>query len=85
VTVAVPWTHMKRELSFRFWIESGLAFVLLIATVLWRDWIEIVFGVDPDAGSGALEWTIVVGTAVLTVLFFTLARNEWRRTAARAV
>jgi hypothetical protein len=28
----------------------------LLLTLLWRDWIELVFRVDPDAGNGALEW-----------------------------
>jgi hypothetical protein len=74
---------MKQELRPVFWIEAGLSLlsaVLLVATLLWKDWIEIVFRVDPDAGSGALEWAIVAVTLVGTVLFFVLARSEWRRT-----
>jgi hypothetical protein len=47
--------------------------------VFWKDWIEIVFHVDPDAGSGALEWGIVLLTLVLSVAFLFLARAEWRR------
>jgi hypothetical protein len=58
--------------------------ILLIATVFWKDWIEIVFGVDPDAGSGALEWTIVGITLCLTVSFVMLARAEWRRASLAA-
>jgi hypothetical protein len=40
--------------SARVWIESGLAClaaVLAATTLLFRDWIEIVFRVDPDRGS----------------------------------
>ena len=46
----------------RFWIEAGLgtaSFVLLVLTLIWHDWIEIVFGVDPDQRSGFAEWLIV--------------------------
>ncbi len=47
----------------RCWTEIafGAGCVALLAlTVAWPDWIEGVFGVDPDAGSGALEWGLVV-------------------------
>src|SRR5438094_9632 len=40
----------------RFWIELALALAsaaLLVVTLLWNEWIELVFHVDPDAGSGA--------------------------------
>ncbi|WP_246102326.1 ABC transporter permease [Streptomyces piniterrae] len=56
---------------------SGLLFLV---TLIWHDWIELIFGVEPDAGSGALEWLIVAVTALVTVLCALGARMEWRRT-----
>ncbi|WP_243769035.1 ABC transporter permease [Streptomyces cyanogenus] len=53
--------------------------ILFIVTLVWRDWIERVFGVEPDQGSGALEWAIVAVTLCATVVFSLLARSEWRR------
>ncbi|MFD8411633.1 ABC transporter permease [Streptomyces sp. HUAS TT3] len=66
----------------RFWAEvvlGGLAALLFLATLIRRDWIELLFGVEPDAGSGALEWLIVGVTALVTVLCAVGARTEWRR------
>ena len=77
---------MKHQLRPLFWIEALLAIgnaVLLVMTVLWKDWIEIVFNVDPDAGSGALEWAIVAVTLLLTIAFVVLARGEWRRVSTQ--
>jgi hypothetical protein len=41
-------------------------------------WLELLFGVDPDHGSGAVESAVVIiallGSATLTLL----ARYEWR-------
>lgn len=77
---------MKQQLRPLFWIEALLALgnaILLVMTVLWKDWIEIVFDVDPDAGSGALEWAIVAITLLLTIAFLALARSEWRRSTLR--
>jgi hypothetical protein len=66
----------------RFWVEStlaALAFGLGVVTLIWRDWIEMVFGVDPDRDSGVVEWAIV-GTLLATALVSALlARTEWRK------
>lgn len=65
----------------RFWVESALAAaaaLLAAVTAVWADWIELVFGADPDGGSGALEWLIVALAAALAVGFAALARAEWR-------
>ncbi len=68
----------------KFWLESGLAAasgVLCIVTLIRADWIEAVLHVDPDQGSGALEWLIVAGLLALALVSGGLARREHRRTA----
>jgi hypothetical protein len=78
---------MKRRLGPAFWIESVLASstaFLTILTLVWRDWIEAVFGFDPDRHNGSLEWTLVVACGLVTVLFSALARREWRRAPLKA-
>ena len=69
----------------RFAIECALALVsivLLLATLVSREWIEIVFGVDPDRGSGALEWLLVACFVATTTVFALLARVDRRRLQA---
>jgi hypothetical protein len=66
----------------RFWIEAGsagMSALALVLTVVWPDWIELVFGIDPDHHSGSAEWLIVAVCALFTVTFSVLARLEWRR------
>jgi undecaprenyl pyrophosphate phosphatase UppP len=72
-------THILRR---RFWIETFLASatgVVAIVTFLWHDWIEVVFGTDPDKGSGSTEWLVVVVLMIVTVTLGIAARLEWRR------
>jgi hypothetical protein len=76
---------MQQRAGVRFWVESGLAVItaaLFVLTLVSQEWIEEIFGVDPDEGSGALEWAIVAALAVATVAFTLLARAEWKRRAA---
>ena len=73
---------MNRHFKGRFWLEvAGLSVssVLLIATLMWPSWIETVFGVDPDNGSGLLEWLIVVSSLIVSACTAALARREWRK------
>ena len=76
---------MRNALRRRFWLETGMAIItsiLFVITVVQRDWIEAVFGVDPDSRSGALEWLIVGALLLVTLTLFTLASYEWRRARA---
>lgn len=74
--------HHDGGLRPRFWAEvalGGLSGLLLLVTLVRRDWIEVLLGVDPDAGSGALEWLVVAGTALVAALCALGAGFEWRR------
>jgi hypothetical protein len=55
---------------------------LFAVTLLWHDWIEIVFRVDPDHGNGWLEWLVVVAAFGLMVVFSIGTCQEWRRSAS---
>jgi hypothetical protein len=61
---------------------STAAFALL--TLLWRDWIEIVFRFSPDRHSGSVEWAIVAGATAMCVASLIAATVEWRRAGAVA-
>lgn len=69
----------------RFRIEFTLAIVsafLFVLTLVTREWIEIAFGVEPDGGSGVLEWAITFAFLLAAVSLFALARRDQRRALA---
>lgn len=59
-----------------------LTAVLCAVTLISHDWIEAVFGVDPDHGNGWLEWLIVALLALTAVGCGALARADRRRLRA---
>lgn len=78
---------MKNGLRGRFWLEAGLGLITAVSflvTLVQRDWIEALFGIDPDQHNGSLEWLIVGGLLALTVMFVSLATYEWRRASVSA-
>jgi len=65
----------------RFRLEAGLAVLsalLFVVTVAWPEWIEAIFGVDPDHGDGSLEWLILSVTALCAIGAALRARADWR-------
>jgi len=73
---------MPSGLRLRFWLESVLGSItgiLAIVTLFWHDWIETVFGADPDKGNGSAEWLVVAVLLLVTVTLAVGARVEWRR------
>jgi hypothetical protein len=75
----------SNALRSRFYVElilAAAALIVALVTLVWNDWIEIVFKVDPDAGNGSLEKAIVVALIAAAILAAWLARTEWRRAAA---
>ena len=78
---------MRSNFRPLFWIEIGLAAItglLALITPIFPDWIEFVSGWDPDQHNGSVEWMIVVGLFVVTIVMVVLAAIEWRRTTATA-
>jgi hypothetical protein len=72
---------------FRFWVECGLAVlstVLAVSSMIWPNWIELVFDADPDGGDGSFEWGIVLAFVLAALVFAIIARFEFGRLAARA-
>jgi hypothetical protein len=49
-------------------VLAGIFVLLAIVTAVNPQWIETVFGIDPDRGSGALEWIIVALFGVLALV-----------------
>ena len=73
---------MSKRLRPIFWPESVLACiagVLALLTAVWPDWIERVWGLDPDGHSGSVEWIAAAGCALAAVLLGGFATREWRR------
>lgn len=70
---------MVKAMRSRFWLETGMGTItgiLFVITLMWRDWIEIVFGVTPDSGNGWLELLIFGILSVVTITLFVLASYE---------
>ena len=74
---------MEKVLRRRFWLEAGVAIatgIMFVITLAWHDWIEIIFNVDPDEGSGLVEWSIVGALLIVTITLCILSYYEWQRT-----
>jgi hypothetical protein len=74
---------MKRKLSPLFLVEAAMAMascVVLVLALVWEDWIEIVFRIDPDHHSGSVEWLLAVLCVAVTIIFTFLARHQRRKT-----
>jgi len=73
---------MERRLRIRVRIETILAIIgaaLAVLTLAWPEWIEEIFGVEPDGGNGSLEWIIAVGFLAVGIGLGLLARHDQRR------
>jgi hypothetical protein len=72
----------QTHLRFRFWLEmtaGSCSAVLVLITLVWKDWIEKGFGVDLDDDTGSLERLICTVLLTAAVALFVTARCEWRR------
>lgn len=66
----------------RFYAETGLAVLasgIGALTLVWRDWIEVLTGLDPDAHNGSAEVLVVTGLFLAAAAGALLARREHLR------
>ncbi len=73
---------MRKQIRWFFWLEmilSCIAGLLFVLTLVERTWVELLLHIDPDQGNGSLEWLVVSGLLVVTLVLFALAGYEWRR------
>jgi hypothetical protein len=71
----------------RFRVEVALAALsacFFVAVLVLPDWIEVVFGIDPDGGAGALEVLISVVSLTVSLGLAVLARVEHHRGRSQA-
>jgi len=73
---------MAHRPSLRLWIETALGVVsaaAFIVTLIVPDWIERIFGFEPDGGDGSTEWGLAIFLALVTLgLFFDAHRLRSR-------
>ena len=71
---------MKSRSAVRFWVEvafGGLSAALLATTLVWPDWIERLFALEPDGGDGSAEWVWAITLSVVTLVCFLDAGRTW--------
>ena len=76
------------NVRLRLAVEMGIvvcSMAAFVLTLLNRDWIEVLFRVDPDHGNGSVEWLILGFFLAVALTALALARVEWRRLRIVAV
>lgn len=58
---------------------SAITGVLAVVTMFWRNWIEAIFGLDLDNGTGWVEWLLIATLASLSATLATKIAIKLRR------
>jgi hypothetical protein len=81
-TPGQPGMPAQNRLPARVWLELALGLMssaLLALALLSPHWMELSFGLAPDAGDGSAERGVAFLWSALSVLMFGLAGRTWRR------
>jgi hypothetical protein len=70
-------TSVRTQLRIKI-VLAVISLVLAIVTAISAEWIEALTGWEPDGGSGALEWLIVIGFGAAAAALALLARRDMR-------
>jgi hypothetical protein len=75
----------RRRLRIRIEVGLAIAFALLaLATLINPQWIESVFELSPDRGSGDAEWGITLAFGAASLLASLLAGLELRLLSSKS-
>jgi hypothetical protein len=75
----------RRRLRMRIEVVLAIVFALLaLATLVNPQWIESVFEVSPDRGSGDAEWGITIAFGAASLLASSLAGLELRLLSSKS-
>ena len=72
--------RLRRRLRIEV-VLAAISAALCVLTLVFPEWIEELTGLEPDAGSGALEWIIAGVFLVAAVVSTVLARRDYKRLA----
>ena len=78
---------MSKVRGVRFWVELSLtcaSALLFVLTLVNAEWIEVVFGVEPDGGDGSAELLITAALLAITIVLSLLTFREGRRRTSTA-
>ena len=75
----------KHSVRFRGELAAGLVSALAFAaTAIQPRWMEFLFGVDPDAGSGLVEQAVVALLGLATLALLAAATRDFRHASMAA-
>ncbi|MGF6871079.1 hypothetical protein [Paraburkholderia sp. MM5477-R1] len=70
---------IKLRGNFVVWFAFAvLSATTLAASLVWPQWIEMLFGNQPDAGDGVEEWAITGVLTAMTLIVGAAAACSWR-------
>lgn len=70
---------------WRVELATAAAFVVLaVVTAVEPQWIERLFGAEPDGGSGSLEWGLVALLGAVALVLAALGLRDRSRASAAA-
>jgi hypothetical protein len=78
---------VRQPITQRIRLFAGIALVaavLALLTFVWHDWVEIIFGIEPDQGSGWIEAGITLVAIAVAIIAGLAASSELVRTRRRA-
>jgi len=74
---------MSRRRMYAELTAAAALVAISVLTVVWPEWIERIFGLDPDAGSGAAEAVTVIASALAAGALWGHRRRALRRSATQ--